>query len=48
MLDMFCIYRNFGTEIIKINAMAEKPCIFEGSRTKLLKSNNISGLFVST
>jgi hypothetical protein len=48
MLDMFCLYGNFGTKIIKIGATAKKSLMFECSRTKLLKSNNISDLFINT
>jgi hypothetical protein len=32
----------------KIGASAKKSLMFEGRKTKLLKSNNISGLFVNT
>jgi hypothetical protein len=48
MLDRFCLYVNFGTKIIKIGATVEKSWMFQSSRTKLLKSNNISYLFVNT
>jgi hypothetical protein len=35
-------------KIIKTSVTAEKSWMFESSRTKLSKSNNISGLFVNT
>jgi hypothetical protein len=44
MLDRFCLYWNFYKKNIKIGATGERSLMFEGSRTKLLKSSNISGL----